>query len=139
MTWSASHSILTTVSEEQLWRRWTGASYWAMDDPNVEWARFEADPVNGTVGRLKNHGTPAQRFVFTDVRPYRRMDFAIALPLGRLSITHEISPIDGGLRATHGVVIEGPLERLYGQLVGRGIAEGLPQVVQRVIDGALDI
>lgn len=139
MTWSRSHSVLTTASDDQIWRRWTDPTSWALDDPSVEWARFDADPAPGTVGRLKNHGLPSQKFVFTDVRRNRRMDFAIALPWGRLSITHEFVPIDDALRVTHGVVIDGALTPLYVQLIGRGIASGLPEVVRRVVDGALSV
>lgn len=139
MTFTAEHSLVTTATPEQLWARWTDERYWGEDDPGVEWARFDAAPATGVTGRVKNHGTPAQRFVFTDVRTHQRMDFAIRLPFATLSITHQMAPENAGLRSTHGIVIEGPLSGIYGALVGRKLAGELPEVVRKVVDGALTL
>lgn len=139
MSWTRSHTQLTTATTDQLWRRWINIDYWQLDDPDVEWARADGAPAQGITGVIKSHGAPAQKFVFTRVVPQRQMNFLFKLPLATMEITHDMRPADEGVATTHGVVIEGPLAPVYGFLVGRKIAAGLPGVVRRVTAGALEI
>lgn len=136
-TWSRSYTLHTTATPAQVWARWTDASTWAEDDPGVVWAAFDDAPRTGTGGRVKNPGTPAQRFEFTAVEHERRMDFVLRLPLARLSVEHLMEQEYAGLAVTHGVRIEGPLAPVYGVLVGRSLAAGLPEVVRTVVAAAL--
>lgn len=137
MTWSRHHSRLTTATAAQLWERWTNAQYWKVDDPGVEWAQIDGPLAVGTTGVVKNHGTPAQKIRFIRVEHERAMDFAIRLPLATLSITHEMEPAGEGIRTTHGVVLDGPLYRVYAALLGGKLARALPTVVRNVTAGAL--
>ncbi|MCL8014940.1 hypothetical protein [Streptomyces sp. AS02] len=139
MTWSRHHTLVTTATPEQLWARWTTAEYWASDDPAVEWAAFDAPAATGVTGRVKNTGSPAQKFRFTDVRTHERMDFEIRLPFASLSVTHAMEVTGPGVASTHGIVIEGPLSGFYGAVLGARLAAGLPDVVRRVVDGALTL
>jgi hypothetical protein len=137
MTWSRHHTLVTTATPEQLWKRWTIADYWPMDDPAVQWVSFDGPAATGVTGRIKNAGSPAQKFTFTDVRTYERMDFEIRLPFAQLSITHAMERTGAGLSSTHGIVIDGPLSGLYGAILGGRLATALPEVVRSVADGAL--
>ncbi|EXG80521.1 SRPBCC family protein [Cryptosporangium arvum] len=137
MTWSHRHSELTTATPAQLWTRWTTAGSWRIDDPGVEWARFDGAVVEGATGVVKTHGAPARTIEFTRVEPGRAMDFTIRLPLATLAITHDMEPAAGGTRTTHGVVLDGPLHRVYALLLGGTLARGLPTVVRNVTAGAL--
>jgi hypothetical protein len=139
MTWSRHCTLVTTATAEQLWARWTTPEYWPADDPAVQWVSFDAPVATGTTGRVKNNGSPAQRFRFTDVRVHQRMDLEIRLPLARLSITHALRETPAGLALTHGVELNGPLAGCYGLLLGRGLADELPAVVRRVADGVLSL
>jgi len=137
MTWSRHHSQLTTATAAQLWARWTDAASWQVDDPGVEWAQIDGPLAVGTAGVVKDHGMPAQKIEFTRVEHERAMDFVIKLPLATLTITHDMEPTGEGMRTTHGVVLDGPLHRLYAALVGASLARGLPVVVRNVTAGAL--
>jgi hypothetical protein len=135
--WIREHTQITTATPAQLWARWTDAAAWAEDDPGVEWARFDGEPALGSTGRVKNHGTPAQRFTFTAWEPEHRMDCTIRLPLAALTITHTMKQTSRGLAATHGIRLSGPLHGLYGMLIGKQLAAGLPEVVGLVLAGAV--
>jgi hypothetical protein len=139
MTWARQCTLLTTATPEQLWARWTTPEYWPADDPAVQWVVFDAPAATGATGKVKNAGSPAQRFRFTDVRVHDRMDLEIRLPLATLSITHAMQQTTAGLQITHGIVLEGPLAAVYGAALGRGLAAALPDVVRRVADGALTL
>ncbi|MGY5115582.1 hypothetical protein ACWC2H_06880 [Streptomyces sp. 900105755] len=139
MTWSRYHSQLTTATAPQLWERWTNAAYWQLDDPGVAWAQIDGPLTVGTTGVVKDHGTPAQKIEFTRVEHERAMDFVIRLPLATLTITHDMEPAGEGMRTTHGIVLDGPLHRLYAALLGGKLARQLPVVVRNVTAGALKL
>ncbi|TCJ28354.1 polyketide cyclase/dehydrase and lipid transport [Nocardioides jejuensis] len=137
-TWEHKHTEITTATPAQVWSRWAVATTWAIDDPSVEWALFDGEPCNGSTGKLKSPGSPAQKFTFTCVEPLRRFDFAFNLPLGTVSITHLVEEQGkGNYAVTHGVRVEGPLSRVYTALLGRKIAAGFPDVVNAVLNAAL--
>jgi hypothetical protein len=137
MTWSRHHSQLTTATTSQLWERWTNAAYWQLDDPGVEWVQIDGPLAVGTTGVVKNHGSPRQKIEFTRVEHERAMDFVIRLPLATLTVTHDMEPVPEGTRTTHGLVLDGPLQRVYATLIGGNLARGLPVVVRNVTAGAL--
>ncbi|HEY6794112.1 MAG TPA: hypothetical protein VI248_05470 [Kineosporiaceae bacterium] len=137
MTWSVHHSELTTATTAQLWDRWGDPGTWHLDDPAVEWAQFDGPLAVGTTGVVKNHGTPAQKITFTRVEHGRAMDFVVRLPFATLTITHDMEPALEGVRTTHGIVLDGPLHRLYAAVLGRKLARALPLVVRNVTAGAL--
>ncbi|MDQ1172572.1 hypothetical protein QE430_000879 [Microbacterium testaceum] len=86
---------------------------------------------------MLNHGTPAQRFTFTELQPGVAMNFRIGLPGAVLSFPHRMRQTPNGLSVTHAVEISGPLAGVFGPLVGRKIAAGLPAVVRLVTTNAL--
>lgn len=137
MTWRREHTELTTASRDAVWRRWTTASAWVEDDPAVRSAELPPDLRVGSRGAVQDHGTPRQTTTFTRLVPGRAMEFAIALPLARMSFPHTMTETEHGLRVTHAVELRGPLAPLFAALVGRGIARGLPDVVRRVVTHAL--
>ncbi|MGO1315697.1 hypothetical protein [Microbacterium gubbeenense] len=137
MAWRASYSQLTTASPESVWRRWTTPSAWAEDDPGLETAQFACPPTVGTHGWVKNHGSPRQKITFTVLDQNTAMNFKISLPGAVLSFPHEMRATPEGLVVTHNVQLDGLLAGLYGLLVGRGIARGLPAVVRLVTEAAL--
>ncbi|MFS0792633.1 hypothetical protein [Microbacterium sp. 1P10AE] len=137
MTWRREYTQLTTATPEAVWKRWTTPEDWATDDPDLREATFPVPARVGAVGRVVNHGTPAQKIVFTELQPGYAMNFRISLPGATLSFPHRMHMTPNGLSVTHAVEISGPLAKLYGLLVGRSIAAGLPAVVRLVTTNAL--
>ncbi|WP_150958233.1 hypothetical protein [Microbacterium testaceum] len=137
MTWRREYTHLTTATPEAVWKRWTTPADWAVDDPDLREATFAVPPRVGATGRVVNHGTPAQRFTFTELQPGVAMNFRIGLPGAVLSFPHSMRRTANGLSVTHAVEITGPLAAVFGPLVGRKIAAGLPAVVRLVTTNAL--
>ena len=137
MIWRREYTHLTTAAPAAVWKRWTTPEDWAVDDPDLREAVFPVPARVGAVGRVVNHGTPAQKFVFTELQPGFVMNFRISLPGATLSFPHRMRETPNGLSVTHAVEIAGPLAGLFGVLVGRTIAAGLPTVVRLVTTNAL--
>lgn len=136
MEWHNSYSVVTGASPEAVYGRWTDLSTWAEDDADLQWVRVDGAVRVGATGKVKTGG-PAQKITFTRLEPGRAMDFEIRLPGATLSFPHSITPLADGIRVTHGVRFDGPLAKVFGFFVGRGIARGLPLVVRTVADRAL--
>ncbi len=136
MSWSSSFTQHTTATAEAVWKRWTTAADWAIDDPDTEWATFDS-PTVGSTGKVKSVGSPAQKFTFTELVPNERMVFSIGLPLATLTFPHTMRVTPLGLEVRHEVKFTGPLAGLYGAIIGRGIGRGLPEVVRLVTGNAL--
>ncbi|MGQ3505134.1 hypothetical protein ACT9SR_13515, partial [Enterococcus faecalis] len=68
----------------------------------------------------------------TELQPGYAMNFRIGLPGASLSFPHRMQATPNGLSVTHAVEISGPLAPVFGLLVGRSIAAGLPAVVRLV-------
>lgn len=137
MTWRRHYTHLTTATAEAVWKRWTTPEDWAVDDPDLRRADFAVPARVGAKGRVVNHGTPAQTFTFTELQPGVAMNFRISLPGAVLSFPHRMRQTPNGLSVTHGVEVSGPLAAVFGPLVGRRIAAGLPAVVRLVATNAL--
>lgn len=137
MIWRREYTHLTTATAEAVWKRWTTPEDWAIDDPDLREATFPVPVRVGAVGRVVNHGTPPQKIVFTELQPGYAMNFRIGLPGASLSFPHRMQATPNGLSVTHAVEISGPLAPVFGLLVGRSIAAGLPAVVRLVTTNAL--
>ncbi|WP_022878104.1 hypothetical protein [Microbacterium sp. B19] len=137
MIWRREYTHLTTATAEAVWKRWTTPEDWAIDDPDLREATFPVPVRVGAVGRVVNHGTPPQKIVFTELQPGYAMNFRIGLPGASLSFPHRMHATPNGLSVTHAVEISGPLAPVFGLLVGRLIAAGLPAVVRLVTTNAL--
>jgi hypothetical protein len=137
MIWRREYTHLTTATAEAVWKRWTTPEDWAIDDPDLREAMFPVPVRVGAVGRVVNHGTPPQKILFTELQPGYAMNFRIGLPGAVLSFPHRMQATPNGLSVTHAVEISGPLAPVFGLLVGRSIAAGLPAVVRLVTTNAL--
>lgn len=137
MIWRREYTHLTTATAEAVWKRWTTPEDWAIDDPDLREATFPVPVRVGAVGRVVNHGTPPQKILFTELQPGYAMNFRIGLPGAVLSFPHRMQATPNGLSVTHAVEISGPLAPVFGLLVGRSIAAGLPAVVRLVTTNAL--
>lgn len=138
MIWRRHYTQLTTAAPEAVYKRWTTPGDWAIDDPGLREATFASPPHVGAVGRVCNHGSPAQKFVFTELRPNEAMNFRISLPGADLSFPHTMESTSTGLRVTHAVELSGPIAAVYAAIIGRKIARGLPAVVRLVTSNAVN-
>jgi hypothetical protein len=130
MTWTYEHSETTSASPSQLWRRYADPANWPEWDHETEWVRVGGPFVAGTEGVLKPAGGPKTRFRLAEVIAESSFTDVSSLPLAKMTFTHRIEPAAAGIRFTHAVTITGPLSPLFGRVIGRKLAAGLPKAMQ---------
>lgn len=132
--WSTEHSQRTTADPEAVWARYRDVASWSEWDEGIAWASLDGPFAVGATGRLKPKGGPATRFTVTEADPAVRFTDETRLPFTRLRFEHRLAPAPdgGGTTVTHTVTIDGPLSPLFGRVVGRSIAKGLPSAVRRL-------
>lgn len=128
--WSFEHTETTSATPTQLWARYVDPTTWPEWDQDTARVTVESPMAAGVEGTLKPTKGPATKFVFTEVTPEVAFTNVSRLPLARLALTHRIESGVAGCRFTHRVTITGPLSPLFAQLVGKGIAAGLPSAMR---------
>lgn len=124
--WSCEHTESTAASPAQVWRHYADPGRWPEWDNDLEWVTVSGPMASGTTGVLKPAGGPRARFVFTEVTEGVGFTDVSRLPLARMAFAHEIEPAGTGSRLTHRITITGPLAPLFGRVIGRKAAAGLP-------------
>jgi len=130
--WRYEHSETTSAAPERVWDRYADPALWPAWDLDVKRMTLEAPMAVGVRGRLTPKSGPTTSVVFTRVEPGRGFTNVSRLPLARLEVDHRITPEGDGSRFTHCVTITGPLAPLFGRLVGRSIAAGLPESMREL-------
>jgi hypothetical protein len=130
--WRFEHSERTSAAPERVWQQYADPVSWPEWDLDVEQMTVDAPMAVGVRGRLTPKSGPATSLVFTRVEPGRGFTNASRLPLARLEVDHRISADGAGSRITHTVTITGPLSPLFGRLIGRPIARGLPRSMREL-------
>lgn len=127
--WTAEHTApWPGASRSEIWRRWTDASLWAGQDAGVEWARNDGPTEVGSRIILKPKGAPRTTITVTAVEYETAFDTKGRLPLASLRIEHRM----GAEEFTHRVIIDGPMSALWGRLLGRRMAAGLPAMMESI-------
>ncbi|WP_020525126.1 SRPBCC family protein [Catelliglobosispora koreensis] len=123
---SFTHTEITAASPAQLWARYAVPETWAQWDHDVESATIGGPFANGTKGILKPAGGPKVRFELQDVIENMSFTDTSSLPLAKMTFAHRIEQSGTGARFTHSVKITGPSSFLFGRIIGKKIAAGLP-------------
>lgn len=129
------HTETTVATAAQLWRRYADAPTWPDWDHEVERAVLHGPFAAGTRGVLKPVGGPKTKFVIAELTERVSFTDVSSLPLATMTFAHRIEPTDVGSQFTHTVTISGPLSLLFGRIIGRKVAAGLPGAMRRL--GAL--
>jgi hypothetical protein len=99
----------------------------------VEWSRLDGPFEVGSTGKSKPPGRlPAGSFRLDAVVPDQMYRSETKLPGVRLLFEHVIEPTDEGVTITHRAILNGPLARLWLQVLRKSIEGGLPPGVERL-------
>jgi len=128
--WTYAHTQTSSASPDRLWARYGDPTSWPEWDHEITSVTVDGPMAVGTRGKLKPVGGPAAAFTFTEVTPGAGFTDVTRLPLARLTFHHQIQVEATGCRFTHRASISGPLSPLFGRLIGRKIAAGLPSAMQ---------
>ncbi|HEX8051388.1 MAG TPA: SRPBCC family protein [Thermoleophilaceae bacterium] len=129
MAWTTEHTEYTSASPQRIWELWSDVSTWPLWDEGLERVTLDGPFAAGTKGRLKPAGGPAVGLELTDVRPGAGFSDVTRLPLARMRFEHSAVRDGERTRVTHRVTITGPGTPLFSRLIGRGIANDLPQTI----------
>jgi hypothetical protein len=91
------------------------------------------DFVVGSKGILKPKNGPKAEFVMTECTYLKSFTDTTLLPFCQMDFIHTLKEAKGGFEITHKLQISGFLSFLFGFLIGRNIAKGLPGAVEKLI------
>lgn len=124
--WTFTHTETTSATAEQLWKHYADPASWPAWDRDIASVTVQGPMAVGTGGTLRPVNGPSSRFVFSEVRPQISFTDVARLPLARMTFGHVIESLPVGTRFTHTVTIAGLLSPLFGLVIGRNVASGLP-------------
>lgn len=136
--WTHTYQQQTDLTVDSLWCVLANISGWAEIDENIETISIEEVPARGSKFFLKTKGGPRLEFTIGDFDPPTTYSDICHMPFAKMKTTHrllsgEVTTIDIQ------ITIEGKLSQLWGILVGRKHAGGLPAQTQRFIAAARTI
>lgn len=132
--WEFRHAETTTALPQQVWARYANPAAWPQWDHEISHVSVQGAMAVGSRGRLKPVKGPATSFVFTEITPGASFTNVTQLPLARVTVDHRIEAIDTGTRFIHTVTITGPLSPLFGRIIGKNIAAGLPSAMRALAE-----
>lgn len=131
--WRSSNTLSTKAKPEAIWRRWADVAGWPEEDKNLEWARLEGDFAVGGRVVMKPKGAPKSMVVITEMIPGKSYATEGKLPLCNLGISHKVEINEQGLTSfTHTISFHGPLQGLFVKLLGKKLANSLPEKMQNI-------
>lgn len=130
--WQHTYRQKTNLEPRQIWPVLADISRWPKIDPNIEYVEINDTPNSGVGFVLKPKGGPKLRFRIGLFDPPRVYSDICTMPLAEMHTVHEIA--NGELVAS--IRIEGLLSSLWGLVVGRKHAHGLPLLTERLLNAA---
>ena len=137
MTTLCTASAVSSAPPAAFFARWEDMDTWPEWDGAVAWTRLDGPFAVGTSGVLKPRGGPRVSFVIETLEPGSEFTDVSSMPGARLRIRHLVAVGDDGrTRVDIEVSIHGPLARLWGRVLGRGIATSTPGALARLVEMA---
>ncbi len=134
--WHHRYEEDTTLNCEELWPVLADVARWPEVDRNIEYLTIKGEPGPGVSFVLKPKGGPRLNFVIGEFEAPSRYADVCRMPLGIMRTRHTLIPEERGTRIRVDIEITGPLAPVWGRLVGRRHAAGLPAQTARFIEGA---
>lgn len=135
--WTHEFESRVSLSPAQLWPTLADVARWPELDANIARLELAEPPRAGARFMLQPRGGPRLQFTIGAFdAPHRYADIC-RLPGARMTTEHELQPmVDGGTRIMVRIRIEGGLAWLWGRVVGRKHAAGLPAQTARFVAAA---
>ena len=134
--WQHRYEETTTLTCEELWPGLADVARWPEVDRNIEYLTIDGDPDPGVRFVLKPRGGPRLVFVIGEFEAPTRYADVCRMPFGTMRTRHTLVPTGQGTTIRVEIEITGPLAPVWGRLVGRRHASGLPAQTARFVAGA---
>jgi uncharacterized protein YndB with AHSA1/START domain len=133
--WEFEHAITTMAKVETIWKLYSDISTWVEWDKGIAHASLEGPFVAGTRGQLQPEGQDRLAFELTEVSPLHGFSDVTDIPDAGIQIrfTHRLQQNAEGTSVTHRVIITGPNVEHLGPELGAGMAEGIPDTMERLV------
>jgi hypothetical protein len=140
LMWQHRFEKATELKPNQIWPILADVANWAQVDQNIDFVKVKGTPQVGTKFVLKPKGGPKLNFTIGDFAPPTTYSDVCKMPFASMKTLHTLIPGDVTIVRVD-IVISGPLSRLWGLMVGRKHAQGLPAQTERILIAAsrLDI
>lgn len=134
--WQHDFEHRTDLPIAAIWPVLADVARWAEVDHNIERIVISAPPAVGVPFTLKPKGGPTLSFVIGAFDPPHRYSDICRMPLARMTTLHVLEPDGTGTLMRVRITIAGPLAWLWGRVVGRKHAAGLPAQTERILAAA---
>jgi hypothetical protein len=130
--WQHQFETTSKLSPEQIWPVIADIAHWGDVDHNIKRIEINDPPSVGTRFMLQPKGGPKLNFVIGDFAPPGVYSDICKLPLASMKTLHRLH---SGHETKISVKIEitGPLAQLWGLLIGRKHAAGIPAQTARIL------
>jgi uncharacterized protein YndB with AHSA1/START domain len=135
--WSRSYSkTVSGLDVERVWKVWTDINQWHTWQADIEYAKLDGDFKVGNAFLLKPKGAPKVNIELIKVEPNKVFTDLTKFPLARMYGSHEFIMHGDELEIRTTMSIEGGLSFLWRKLVAEGVANGMPEQTDRLIEKA---
>jgi Polyketide cyclase / dehydrase and lipid transport len=134
--WQHQFETMTDLTPEQIWPVIANVAAWGQVDHNIEHISVDGTPKTGTKFILKPRGGPTLRFEIGQFEPPLVYSDICKMPLAKMETQHRFER-GARTRVIVTIAMVGPLASLWGFVVGRKHASGLPAQTARIMERAL--
>lgn len=134
--WHHRYEETTTLTCDELWPVLADVARWPEVDQNIEYLTIGQPPAAGVPFVLKPKGGPRLKFVIGTFEAPSRYADVCRMPFVTMRTLHTLIPVARGTTIRVDIKITGPLSQVWGRLVGRKHASGLPAQTERLINAA---
>jgi hypothetical protein len=136
--WCHRFETRSDLSPEQIWPVIADVASWGQVDHNIERLIIEQEPAVGVPFTLKPKGGPTLKFVIVDFTPPYRYSDICKMPFASMKTLHTLEEGNGTIIRVD-IEVSGLLSSVWGRLVGRKHADGLPAQTARILARAAQL
>lgn len=134
--WQHCFETRTDLAPAAIWPILADVSRWGELDSGIDRISIEEAPGPGVRFMLKPNGGPSLHFEIGDFEPPSTYSDICRMPLAKMMTRHELLDDSGQTIVRVTIQITGPLSALWGLIVGRKHAAGLPAQTDRILAAA---
>lgn len=135
-SWRVDASELSDATPKQIWAWYADADRTPNWDHLVKVRLINGPFAAGTNGSNQGNGGPPFPWTFTEVVTENHYTEVTRLPLANLTATHVLTPVAGGTRIDHALIVAGPLAWVYRLAFYGSFKPGIQSAVHRLAVGA---